>query len=210
MLENTFADWINTHARPKWEVVGQEIANRTDIYPSLQSYLTKRPVDAAGFAALAGKCVVMTIISSYASTPAKTLFADPHLPSRIGGLIDYLPESSDEIARRIDRFVDEVAEPTGLKPIYVAAIASLFLTVAHPRRVVDFPTLASWTGFAQELGYGVPPSGASYGQRIVWASAFAAEVAQSETFRRQWKGVHHPMWIVSGLNWTHKRLKDEA
>lgn len=209
-LERTFAHWVEEVAVPNADIVQHEIANRVNTYPLLQVNLAKRPVDIIGFAQQAEKCTIVSLILKYTSSAYHRVFEDsPQTQHDIIHLIDYLPDSSELIAGRIDEFVAQAFKRSELPKADVALLGSLILTTTYPDQFVDFPSTKTWTHFAQALEYGVLDGKPSHGERIMWASTLAKHLINTEIFNQHWKREFaHPMWVISALNWTYKRISN--
>jgi len=213
-LNSAFQSWLDdVHARHA-DVIEHELGNRFDVYPSLQECLASRPVDVPCLNERARRLAVAAtndLLKHAASGYDRLLDDSPHAQHAIAQLIDYLPDTTDAVKHRVDEFVQQGKARSGLGLGQALTVASLILTLAHPARFVDFPSHATWTRFAQELGYGIVNTNVSHGEKLVWASIFAHDLAETDTFKRHWKRESdRAMWVISALNWTYKRLAQET
>ncbi|MCD4684658.1 MAG: hypothetical protein K8S97_01810, partial [Anaerolineae bacterium] len=211
-LNAAFGDWLDDVLVQYKAFVDEEVyTNRCDVFPALQECLTTRPVDVACLRTRVrqSKYIVTSSLQKYQDSRVgydRLLEDTSRVQQQIAALIDYPPDAPDAMAHRIDEFVVQ-GRDSGLQPGQVLMVASLILTLVYPRRFVGFPSRITWVKFANTLSYGVIDKRALPGEKLVWASTFASALAETEAFTRKFRReVDRAMWVISALNWTHKRI----
>lgn len=125
--------------------------------------------------------------------------------------IQALLADGDEIdmPRHIDQFVD-AAITHGYKPekgqdrTLPAQLASVLLSARYPDRFVDFRK-QRWNMFYQGIldNQDRPFRGQEFGIQLVRAGSFAAQVAQTPTYK-QYFGTDPHLWKVAGVAWLYR------
>jgi predicted HNH restriction endonuclease len=78
------------------------------------------------------------------------------------------------------------------------------LSAAQPDRFIDF-VHERWRAFANVLDTAAPQSGTKdYGKRIIWAGAFARQIADTPTYQQFW-GKDDALWRIAGISWDAVR-----
>lgn len=211
-LNATIGLWLQAGGPRLLEKIAEEIDNRFDCYPALYDVLQQRPIDLVELADQAENCWV---VEHHTFNRLKVFLSNEgYAQNCISRLIDMLPEHPDAIADHIDTFIEDAVaggfvDEKGYRDLAgAAAVASVLLTTQYPETFVDYPSKRRWERFVQSLGYALP-SFESHGQRIVWMSEFAQEVAAQPVFERTWPGLE-PLWVVSGLCWASGRKDEES
>lgn len=191
--------------------IEREITNRVEPFNTLHTLLIEEtPIDVMAFYAEVKKNTLMTSLNRFRSTTFNGFFDDePFARHLITRLARKLPQS-DHAAITIDATMEEAILRTNLQNSQAALLFSLVLTIAHPNRFVDYPAHSHWEAFAKRLGYGIPRTTA-HGNRLVWASAFAGKIAQTNVYQERWPSdqppFQYPMWIVAAMNWANRELE---
>ena len=183
----------------------EEIANRLQFYPAMQDALKSAPFETKTFAQAAKKAHVFQ--GRFDAIQLSSFTSHAGSNQEVTKLVDDFPERDVEAATRIQAFVEQcLSLGYGESRANAGLLASTILTVAFPKRFVDFRK-AWWEGFATELGTerfeGAHPT---YGEMIVEAGHFAAQVVAAETFRELWPNGE-PMWTIAGICWKAKDRK---
>ncbi|MCK9306268.1 MAG: AAA family ATPase [Methanoculleus sp.] len=202
--DNTTVEKIGT------TFASREIENRTTFYPQLKQVLLRPELDIREFKEVINNCWAATAriesirFSRFIEEEQVAILA-------IQTLIKDFPQDDAEAAARINSFIDQAVH-LGYKDVKdspdrpgAAALCSVLLTSSFPDRFVDFKQ-KRWRIFAQTLDYDIPYPGGEYGQGIVWAGKFAAELVQTRSFGRIWN-VEYPLWVVAGIAWVLPGLK---
>jgi len=212
-INTALACWIEDRDVRTSVEAEQEIANRMVEYPPVRAVLTAPTLDMMRLEAAIEKCTIVTDMLNWASTQFHELLANtPEAQVRIDHMIRAVPPDAEGIAQRIDEFIDDSTQATGLQRSYAATLASLLLTTAYPDRFVDYSTRKQWDDFARALDYGLPATEESHGEWIVWASELAGEIARTSAFKEHWPRrmarYQEPLWVVAGLCRANKRMED--
>lgn len=217
MIEDSFRSWLNTLAN-SWRLpvsdaavvlAPEEINNRVQNYPHLRQSLLAAPFSIQSFAAVARKCWVM---GGHFDAIRFNRFTDNNTGAveAIVSLVQTFPDEETKAVQRIDEFVEKAISLGFATPqktadrAGAAQLASLILTSLFPARFADYRR-SRWTKLAEQFRYSMPPRGATHGEWVVWAGAFASEIASTPTYREYWPSssprLSHPLWVVSGLCW---------
>lgn len=207
---------IAEHENTTVEMLGdkfasKEIENRRTFYPQLKQVLLRQELDIAEFRKVIKNCWAsgsrFDIIQF-----GRFIEEEKAAILTIQTLINDFPQDDVEAAARIDAFTDEAVRlgyqdkkgsPNGSA---AAALCSVLLTALFPESFVDYRQ-SRWRDFAQKVGYDISfPAAGSYGQGIIWAGQFAADLTETRTFRRTWQD-EHPLWTVAGIAWALPGLK---
>jgi len=206
---------IAKHENTTVEMLGKtfaskEIENRRTFYPQLKQVLSEQELNIAEFKKIITNCWASGSRFDIIQFGRFTKEEDAEV--LIQTLIKDFPQDDAETAARIDAFTteavrlgyqDKKGSPNGSA---AAALCSVLLTALFPERFVDYRQ-SRWRDFAQKIGYDISfPATGSYGQGIVWAGQFAADLAETRTFRRTWN-VENPLWAVAGIAWVLPGLK---
>lgn len=182
-----------------------EIANRLENYPLLSSVLNSPVLDLSELGKVARECWALggrydlIRFGEFINKGKSAVDA-------IEALIRDFPNDDKEAIKRVDSFVERAvllgySKPSGSADWAGAALlTSVLLTSLYPKRFADFRQ-SRWNGFAKRFDYDHPPSGkGQYGEKLIWAGKFTADISRTGTFRRYWP-VGEPSWIISGLCW---------
>ncbi len=209
-LNSLLESWLEKGGLDLEQKIDEEIDNRVDHYPRLHEILHRRPIDIPHFTAEALECWVLDRfrkmrLNAFARHQA-------HAQELIAYLIDALPEHPVDIASHIDNFIDEavvlgfVNEKGSRDLAGAAALASIVLSARYPDVFVDYPSQKRWRNFVQLLGYTLPDFD-THGQRLVWVSEFAQNLATQRIFRLKWPRTES-MWVISALCWASGRTDE--
>lgn len=184
-----------------------EIENRLTYYPQLAQLLSTTPLDMQQFANVVKECWAL---GGRFNQIRFTEFVDKGdlAVESIQKFMDKFPGEDHLSKERIDNFVAEAinlgyenrsrtrssADLPG-----AALLASVILTALYPHRFVDYRQ-TRWKDLAQALHYDLFRPEASYGEQLIWAGRFAAELSKTETFRRYWP-EEQALWIIAGICW---------
>lgn len=217
-LDTRFSQLLETiakHENTTVEMLGKtfasnEIENRRTFYPQLKQVLSEQELNIAEFKKIITNCWASGSRFDIIQFGRFTKGEDAEV--LIQTLIKDFPQDDAETAARIDAFTteavrlgyqDKKGSPNGSA---AAALCSVLLTALFPERFVDYRQ-SRWRDFAQKAGYDISfPATGSYGQGIVWAGQFAADLAETRTFKRTWN-VEYPLWAVAGIAWVLPGLK---
>jgi len=211
-LNKTLATWLEEMSVKAPDAIEREIDNRVGPYQELRNILSGEQVVPTAFYKQARQCTIMTFPSRFADSALKGFFADDLAAGRmLRKLLNGMPKSARHVPVTIDAVIEEAEYNSQLQKSQLAVIVSLILTVTHPDRFIDYPGHKRWEAFARRLGYGLGREN-TYGHRIVWASEFAHELSQTDTFRANWPEERFlfPLWVVSALHWANKDLEKLA
>lgn len=207
---------IANHKNTTVEMLGKtfasdEIENRRTFYPQLKQVLLRPELDIAEFRKVTKDCWALGSRFDIIQF-GRFIEKEKAAILTIQTLINNFPQDDLDAAARIDAFTDEAVRlgyqdkkgsPNGSA---AAALCSVLLTALFPERFVDYRQ-SRWRDFAQRAGYDIPfPATGSYGQGIIWAGQFAADLTETRTFRRTWQD-EHPLWTVAGIAWVLPGLK---
>lgn len=209
LLKNVAQQRGITLSALKEEIDENEILDRFTAYPKLSVILLPDNIDIDSLRVIANDLLVFARWdkSQFKAFLKNTDFAK----NAIQSLIKDFPKDDTSAAKRIDAFIENLITSDlskgkdGLKESQVALFCSLFLTVAFPERFVDFRQ-NRWMNLARRLGYELPDSKDTHGQKIVWAGKFAQVIAKTAIFQKYWH-TEYPLWAVAGLCWNLKNEK---
>jgi hypothetical protein len=208
---------IAKHENTTVEMLGktfasEEIENRRTFYPQLKRVLSRQEPDIDEFQKVIRNC--WAAMTRYESIRFGRFIKDESAAVlAIQEFIQDFPQGDTEAADRIDTFINEAVRLGYTRKRDgppdrpgAAALCSVILTALFPGRFVDYKQWR-WREFAQRVDYNTSfPGIESYGQGIVWAGHFAADLAETGTFRRIWNN-DHPLWAVAGIAWVLPGLK---
>lgn len=214
-LERNFRGWLEKLAK-EWNTTVeqvallldkdyQEIANRERFYPKIQASLTGPDFNMRQFAEIAKKCYVL---SGRFDSIRFNRFIDKGdmAADTIHTFITDFPNSDDGATDRINRFISKVVTlgystpRNSLDKAGAASLASMILTSIDRTRFVDFRQVR-WGKFAKMLEYRLPLSGATYGEKLIWAGKFAKDISNTRVFKQGWSDHDDPLWVVAGICW---------
>ena len=188
-----------------------EIENRRTFYPQLKQVLSRQELDLNEFQEVIRHCWALGSRYDIIHFEEFSKEKDAAVLT-IQTLIKDFPQDDAQVAARIDAFTDEAVrlgyqdKKGSPNRSAAAALCSVLLTALFPDRFVDYRQ-RRWRDFAQKVGYDSSfPATGSYGQSIVWAGQFAADLAETRTFRRTWQD-EYPLWAVAGIAWVLPGLK---
>jgi hypothetical protein len=206
-LDMRLAQWLDAGGPSLQQKIDEELGNRLDYYAAIGDMLSQRPIDIPRFTAAALNCWVL---DRYTKMRLNAFARDEgYARDLITQLLDALPEDADGIAAHINEFIDYAVaggfvDEKGYRDLAgAAALASLVLTAKYPDGFVDYPSMKRWTLFVGQLGYELPDFD-THGERMVWVSKLAQDIAAQRVFRRKWPDTE-PMWVVSALCWSSGR-----
>ncbi len=207
---------IAKHENTTVEMLGKtfasgEIENRRTFYPQLKQVLSRQELDLNEFQEVIRHCWALG--SRYDIIHFGEFIKEKDAAVlTIQTLIKDFPQDDAQVVARIDAFTDEAVrlgyqdKKGSPNKSAAAALCSVLLTALFPDRFVDYRQ-RRWRDFAQKVGYDSSfLATGSYGQGIVWAGQFAAELVETRTFRRTWND-EHPLWAVAGIAWVLLGLK---
>lgn len=206
-LDAQLMQWLMSGGEPLRQVIRDEVRNRINYYPVLQSALQSRPIDIQRLANAVKECWVF-----HRSRQLRfRLFieAEAHAQGLITRLLDELPAYPEAMARHIDEFITEAVtagfwnEKHQRDYAGAATFASLLLTAYYPAEFVDYPSTSRWADFVARFGYEMPLM-ESYGKRLLWVSDFGKTLAKQASFSVI-SLFNEPMWVASGLCWSSGR-----
>lgn len=216
-LDQTLKQWL-VNLADSWQMsvedvsllyAESEIENRINEYPKVKTALDRRPFDLFEFASAARECWILHY-SFDAIRFTEFVSHGNEAESVIEKLTNNFPQNNGESAKRIESFLEDAillgySTPTGgFDWAGAAQLASLILTAVSPNRFVDYRR-SRWVKLAKVLDYPIPKKGSNYGECVIWAGKFAADIVKTETFQRYWPTTNpklsEPLWVISGLCW---------
>ncbi|MBA7528028.1 hypothetical protein ES705_20211 [subsurface metagenome] len=199
-------DWARPIDQVAMSIAADEIHNRLQNYPNLSSVLSNPVLELDKISNAARNCWALGgryDLIHFGDFITK----DESAGAAIERLVRAFPADDTEAIMRIDHFVDQAvhlgySKPSGSADWAGAALlSSVILTSVYPDRFVDFRQ-SRWIRFAKTFGYHHPPSGERhFGEKLIWAGKFAADISRAKTFRQYWP-ESEPLWIIAGLCWT--------
>jgi 5-methylcytosine-specific restriction endonuclease McrA len=216
-LEESFSLWIEKIAK-SWGVSIQDVAlkisegeikNRVQKYPLVQKTLKEIPFNIDNFSLAARECWVLG--GKYDSVRFNAFVNNKQESTEIiEKLIRDFPDDEHTSATRIDSFLEDAVRLGFSTPQntfdWAGALqtASLILTARYPERFTDYRQ-TRWKIMANEVGYPLPPSGASHGEWLLWAGKFANAIASTPIYKELWPttdpNLSNPLWVISGICW---------
>lgn len=122
-------------------------------------------------------------------------------------LIKNFPETDNGAIKRIDDFIEDAVSNGYVNAKNMpdrsgaALLSSVILTSLFPDRFVDF-RISRWGEFYKIFNDDIPfQENDTYGERIVWASSFAKDLARTNTFKKYWSD-EPALWVISSFAWV--------
>jgi hypothetical protein len=220
-LDNSIRQWLDRYSR-EWDmsveqvacaIRSDEILSRLEVYPRISSALLTSPFEIHQFAEAARQSWVLRhkmdairfnefVNADGATRAIQELMSG--FPSDERGAVERINESLVQIAD-----LGYERSPGSFDWAGAAQLMSVVLTSLHPKRFVDFRQ-NRWSSFAKIFGYELPPSGATYGERLVWAGNFARDISETNTYQRYWQpywSEFETLWVISGICWKNMEIK---
>lgn len=209
-LDRKFRDWLKEVGSKRGYSVEdvacqiglEEIRNRFSLYPLIKREIEQDPIKWDTVFGLLRKCWAL-----YGRFDATHLneFAR-HGGEAIAAVLDLLREISKSKGKAVDKFI-QTATKLGYENRSrhsadrpgAALLASVLLTCSNPSRFVDYRRFR-WENFANALGYPLPVSPLSEGDRFIWASEFARKIVDTDTYKDMW-GNDTELWTLAGICW---------
>ena len=202
-ISNTWGENIDIVAD---ELARNEIEDRVKCYSNFSLIFSQSKFDLDSFSELAreswplGGRFVLIRLSEFLKNRQRA-------ERIIRKLIEDFPETEKGAIGRINDFIEEtvldgyVTSKKMPDRSGAALLSSVILTSVFPDRFVDF-RITRWERFYKIFYNDTPiPKNKTYGERIIWASNFAQDLARTNTFQKYWPD-EPPLWIISSFAWV--------